>query len=339
MKTIAKILVLMAIIFGMKLSASAKDNSSKQVSGDSVVVNFGKGGRMVIVMKDPGDIEELKNIDFNKLIEEMTAYIDSAKNAEDGKVVVTTEKGEFRIYVEEVEDDDTFIVTLGNKHIYVGQKKKFEDWKEKKKHSRTRSFTDFYLGLNGYLEDGSTPSGVPYELRPFGSRYFEFAFKKETRLGGEKSKFYLNYGLGFSWYNFMLDTDFKFENVDGQIQFTQLMDDDNEVISLKKTKLVASYVNIPVMLMTKTDNFRFGLGGYVGYRLGSHTKVKYLDDNGDWQKDKDFGNFNLNNLRYGLQTEIGVKGITLFGKYDLNELFDSNSGAPKLNAFAFGIRL
>ena len=341
MKTLLKISALLLVLLGLQTITFANGNShSPIIQGDSIIVNFGEGGKMVIVLNDKEDLEELKAVDFNKIIEQMSAYIDSAKNSSDGTYTVTTEQGSFKIYTEDVdEDDDGISISIGDKGFYIGKTKNKDGWEEKQEQSRTKSFTDFYIGLNGYLEDGATPDG-PYELRPFGSRYFEVVFKRETRLGkSTDSKLFLNYGLGFSWYNFMLDGNQRFVKQNDLIAFESILKPDNTEFTLKKTKLTASYVNIPLMFMYKDKGFRFGLGGYVGYRLGSHTKVKYLNEDGDWTKDKEFGNFNLTNFRYGLQTEIGVKGLQLFGKYDLNNLFTSNSGARDLNAFAFGIRL
>ncbi len=341
MKTVAKIAILLAVIFGMNFTASA-DDFDKKAKGDSIVINFGKGGRMVLVVKDASDLEELKAIDFDRLITEMSAYIDSAKKSESGVVIVRTERGEFKIYTEDMEeeDDDIMIVEIDN-GIYIGKASGREGWEEKRKQRRTQSLTDIYIGLNGYLEDGETPSGVDYELRPLGSRYFEIDFKYETKLGKKKTGdgLYINYGLGFSWYNFMLEGNKRFQEVNDKIIFEEVIGRNGDNFQLDKTKLTASYVTIPLMMMFKKDKFRFGFGGYAAYRLGSHTKVKFKDEDNDWTKDKDYGNFNLTNFRYGLQTEIGVKGLTLFGKYDLNSLFTNNSGMPELNAFAFGIRL
>ena len=49
-------------------------------------------------------------------------------------------------------------------------------------------------------------------------------------------------------------------------------------------------------------------------------------------------NFYLNNLRYGLRLQLGLRGTDIFFNYDMNDLFIENKG-PKLNAFSFGITL
>ncbi len=82
------------------------------------------------------------------------------------------------------------------------------------------------------------------------------------------------------------------------------------------------------------SGFRFGVGMYAGYRLGSHSKVKY--DDGNTEKKKDHDSFYLNDFRYGVRVQTGFQGTDLFFNYDLNELFKEDRG-PALNAISFGI--
>ncbi|MGB0522172.1 MAG: porin family protein [Flammeovirgaceae bacterium] len=334
MKSLLRILALTLVLIGVNFMAQATDSYNYEAKGDSIIVNFGNGGRMVIYLKDKDDLEELKAIDLNKVVQEMTVYIDSAKKSESGIIVINNDMGEFKIIVEEEdEDDDDVHITIGGRKGIVITKNG-EKVLLKRDNPKTRTYTDLYLGLNSYLEDGQIPDGTLYDLRPLGARYAELAFRRETRIGGENSPIHINYALAFSWYNFMFDGNNQINKVGNQVEFVE-----NTVNNLDKTKLSASYISLPVMLKFKQDKFRFSAGGYIAYRLGSHTKLKYVNSEGDTVKDKDFGNFNLTSFRYGLQTEIGVWGLTIFGKYDLNRLFTSNSGAPELNAFAFGIKL
>jgi hypothetical protein len=46
----------------------------------------------------------------------------------------------------------------------------------------------------------------------------------------------------------------------------------------------------------------------------------------------------VNNVRYGLRSEIGVGSVTMFFNYDLNDLFEPGKG-PELQAMSFGIIL
>ena len=87
----------------------------------------------------------------------------------------------------------------------------------------------------------------------------------------------------------------------------------------------------------KKEKFKIGVGGYVGYRVGGYTKEVYAGGG----KEKDKGSLALNNFKYGLTTEVGMKyGGTLFFRYDLNDLFkDSQTNMKDMRAFSFGIRI
>ena len=175
----------------------------------------------------------------------------------------------------------------------------------------------------------------------------------KTSVGGS---FFLEWGANVSWYNFKFDNpQVRIQKVDGQLEFPLLPNE----INGKKSKLTASYINVSFVPMldfaqgrrkvkkresgsfsietSRKQGFRIGFGGYAGYRLGSHTKYKFKE-NGDSEKDKDSGNFFLNNFRYGLRMRLGLKDLDVFANYDLNGLFSDNKG-PDLNAISFGIIL
>jgi len=83
--------------------------------------------------------------------------------------------------------------------------------------------------------------------------------------------------------------------------------------------------------------FRLGAGGFVGYRLGSHTKLKYLAD-GNSDKEKEEGRYNLENFLYGAQGTIGYGSLEFFAKYNMNDLFKNNAG-PQAQVLSFGVRI
>ncbi|HEY4655144.1 MAG TPA: hypothetical protein VIH22_11560 [Cyclobacteriaceae bacterium] len=116
----------------------------------------------------------------------------------------------------------------------------------------------------------------------------------------------------------------------------------------KKSKLTVCYINaslIPLLDFSNSSkhsrfwdgshSFRIGLGPYVGYRIGSYTKLKYKE-NGETEKDKNHDSFYLENIRYGMRLQMGYRSTELFFNYDMNELFTTGKG-PSLNAFSFGV--
>ena len=78
--------------------------------------------------------------------------------------------------------------------------------------------------------------------------------------------------------------------------------------------------------------FHLGIGGFVGYRLDSYSKIK-LQNN---ERERDHASFYLNNLRYGLVGHLGIVKTNLFVKYDLNPVFQADKG-PNVRTLSFGI--
>lgn len=217
---------------------------------------------------------------------------------------------------------------------------------------KVRHNLNFDFGMNNYLENGKFPdaSGANYSVRPWGSWYVGINSNHKFHVGGPV---FIEWGKGVSWYNF------KFENNRIRVESDEnrlLFQEDPDHTDAIKSKLTASYINISLVPtldfsrglrrvksyslegfnFTKYDKrgFRIGVGPYVGYRLGSHTKFVYRDNGRE--KEKDRGGFYLNNWRYGIRGQMGYKAIDFFFNYDMSELFTGTEN-PSLNAFSFGL--
>jgi len=283
----------------------------------------------------------------------------------DTTIVVENRQG---ISYEEEEND--FKINLWNYKITAKVKdwdeyeEEFESWDDGpdfQKNTRVeegpRSFSKgiLELGMNNYLENGDFPdaNGAPYAVRPWGSWYVGLGWVRSNYLS---KSFLLEWGGTFSWYNFKLEDDNIVINKGPEmVEFNPLPSEFNG----QKSKLTASYFNVSFVPMFdfsgnkrkvkslesgsvkienyKKQGFKIGLGVYGGYRLGSHSKIKFKQD-GDTDKDKEHSSFYLQNWRYGLRLRVGIKSLDVFANYDLNDLFSSGRG-PELNAFSFGIML
>jgi hypothetical protein len=196
------------------------------------------------------------------------------------------------------------------------------------------------LGLNALANRGS---GAP-ELRTLGSRYINLGLDASVRLGGRKSPAYLVFGPEFAFNNYMLEGNNKWVNQNG---ITSVVPETNGR-QYQKTKLATSTFTVPLMFQLNfrekdsntgrsRDGFTIGAGGFVGYRLGSWTKLKYFEE-GNTYKDKNHGSYNLTDWQYGLQGVIGYRSLQFFAKYNLNELFREGQG-PQAQTVSFGLRL
>jgi hypothetical protein len=201
------------------------------------------------------------------------------------------------------------------------------------------------LGVNTLVNrptPGTSVASQDYELKPLSSRYVSLNWRYDVRLGSTKSPLHLLTGPELSFNNYMLDNNQFFRN-DRTAQPSATLIRRDTVRSLEKSKLAVTSLNLPLMMELRLNNedgktnFRIGAGGFVGYRLGSHTKLKY-EQEGRAHKDKDRDNMNLEDFQYGLQGMIGVRGLDLFVKYHLSDAFKANRG-PQAQTVSFGISL
>jgi hypothetical protein len=310
---------------------------------DTVIIKVGEGSKIIVAIKDKKDLETMKSYNFQTLMNDLITKLEQKDTASAQKPSSD--------YLKEPATEETITETQ-----VIDNDENDEDWdnenwttvsKKRDKHSRrTYSSFNFDLGTNNYLSDGNFPDqdNKLYTVKPWGSWYVAANSVQRTRI---VNKFYVEWGLGVSWYNF------KFQNTatviskdDQSIIFTEDTSDAN----FKKSKLTATYINASLVPMLdfganrrkpsvfdghNSDSFRIGVGPYIGYRIDSYSKRKF-DTGGDEQKPRDHDNFYLNNVRYGMRVQLGFDDIDLFFNYDMNELFIENKG-PKLNAFSFGV--
>lgn len=350
------ICILIALLTGVSSVGFSSVRLNTIPEKDSIVILFGKKTQIVIHSQDKQELQQLRNYDFNALFSQVIAATEvsrhqsvegtdtsfvangdtvtmrggdvTVKDSATGQIISFSVRVDAETDAPVSSDDSTVVIiksrkTSGRSNSYRSNR-------------RTSSEFTIDVGLNNYLENGKFPdeSNAPYGLRPFGSRYVALSWLRQTRIGNKKSPLYVSYGLEFSANNFMFDGNEQLLKGDSAVFFEGVGE------NLDKNKLTVLYGSIPVMPMLDfkragRGNFKFGVGGYIGYRLHSYTKIKYADGG---EKDHSRGNYYLTNFRYGLMTQVGISGINLFVKYDLNPLFSEGRG-PDLNAISFGIRL
>ncbi len=356
-----------AIILWSLLSYSGIGVNAESIKGtpaDTIEISFGDKGKIIIEVESAKDLELLKEYDINEMLDDIGNEADSAD-----VIIIEDERGEKYLKTEEEEDsefedledefddrweekkggddasvgidsnDDHVIVSHGNEKTHMGAGTSFV------------SFLDW--GMNNYIEDGKFPDAddAQYTVCPWGSWYVEMKGGVQTHITG---KFALDYGGGFSWYNF------KYQDPDTRMikgEDGVIFDTWDPELKASKSKLTVSHINVhfvPVFdfgyrkrIKTYEDGttitrvrygrngFRIGLGGYAGYRIGSHAKLVSNKD-GKKSKSRENNNFYLNNFRYGIRMIVGYGEVDFFINYDLNELYAENRG-PQLNAFSFGI--
>lgn len=329
---------------------------------DSVVIKVGEESKVIFAIHKK-DLATLKYYDFQALMDDMIKKLEnqdatdlntpsSAYLKEDDNTIAEAQDSESTYEWPEDEDDqdrydyrdDSEWVTYeSNDRVY---RNSVREQRIRPRSRRTYHSLGFDVGTNNLLNDGKFPDSNNdlYTVKPFGSWYVGINSIQRTRVAG---KFFLEWGVGVSWYNF------KFQN-----DKTLLTKDDTGVIfsadtrdlDFKKSKLTATYVNASIVPMIDfggngrkpmlfdsyhTNSFRFGVGPYIGYRIDSYTK-QVFNENNDKKRERNHDNFFLNNIRYGTRLQLGFEDVDFFFNYDMNELFSEGKG-PAVNAFSFGI--
>ncbi|WP_111672064.1 hypothetical protein [Algoriphagus litoralis] len=202
----------------------------------------------------------------------------------------------------------------------------YTNYESHKSSNFSYNFLESEIGINIWPSDEGAPA-----VKPWGSWYVAL---NSTGTWKASKNFHFKSSLGVSWYNF------KFENRDiiavktpDGLEFQEF----DQGIGTK-SKISASFVNLTLMptLRTNDGNLRFGAGAYAGLRVGGRGKFVYDDAEGNQRKQFEKSNMYVENLRYGLRSEVGVGDVTFFFNYDLNDLFQPGKG-PEFQAMSFGV--
>ncbi len=135
----------------------------------------------------------------------------------------------------------------------------------------------------------------------------------------------LSIGLGLSVENYVFSNDLTIKYADGMMR-PEPID-----ASYKKSKLVATYLHVPVLL---DWNIRRGLflsaGLNFDLNIGGHTKIKF-------PKEK-YRNCHLNPFNMGATVRLGFQRLYVYGNYSFMEMFKQDQG-PKAHRMAVGLGL
>ena len=201
------------------------------------------------------------------------------------------------------------------------------------------------IGLN-YLDD----EPLTIDQSGWTSKSIGFYYSKRKLFS---NKFALNYGLGLGIEKLSLgDSTTLFSQYFNGSDFEAVSiqplpnddPDDDPFFSYSKNRLAITYLEVPV-------DFRFypkgteageglfvGVGGIAGIRLNSKVKHKY-DYEGETVINKTSGEFNLNSFRYGVQVRVGFRGVHLFYKQYMSDLFKGELGQANPRMTTIGINI
>ncbi|EON75359.1 hypothetical protein ADIS_4063 [Lunatimonas lonarensis] len=309
---------------------------------DSIIVEFGKSGKLVFAIDNPRDFERLKQMDVNQIIRELELNIPDMEG-EQTVVEIKYRDGKKEI-VRVYEDGTETEVSVGRYKLIVDESGakttvKLESEPKTKKDPDFRTYFSMDLGINTYFEDGSIPSPAePYSVKGWGSWNVNLNWMASQKISQGA---YWDFGLGVHWYNFKFNnTGYQPRTTDMGVDFLPRPD-----VNGFKSKISASYLTAMTLFKYDfgkryekgRDGIRVGIGPYAGYRLGGRSKFVYRELEGSGRrKIKEGAGGYLNNFRVGLRGEFGFRSVTFFSTYDFNSLFHPDLG-PSVSPMSFGI--
>jgi len=322
---------------------------------DSVIINVGEKSKVIFAIGDKADLQTLKQYNLQAVVDDLIKKLEQQDSTKLEKPAETYVKTEEPTVTRETRESEWRNDNYDNNNNNNNDNN--NDWDRSWEESRTRRTRhyrrtyhsiNFDIGTNNFITPNQqfpNSNNELYSVRPWGSWYVGINSIERTRLS---RRFFLEWGGGISWYTFKFqDASTRLERNDYGVTFVT---DDTPNRSHIKSKLGITFINaslVPVLDFGDHSRkpriwnsyhsaFRIGLGPYVGYRISSLTKAVYKENGHSREKDKDHGNFYLNNLRYGARLQVGIRSTDFFFNYDMNDVFASGKG-PNLNAFSFGV--
>lgn len=323
-----------------RLSAELSGNSTLSYLENDALKRIGKAGEYVftfsgmeniksIDIQSLGDAEDADNADIPMIIDIPELPDNTVDIDIDGRRVIIT--------------DDTVKVAFGDREIDInnegGVKVKHSDKKKERKFNG--HWAGIELGVNGYLnrDFGIDPGEEFLDLKYQKSMNVNINFF-EQNINLIHNHFGLVTGLGFSWNNYRFRDDVVLTMEDNELNWKG--NDPYPGADYKKSKLTATYLNVPLMLeyqtnsKSKTNSFHLSAGAIGGLRIGTHTKNVYQLDG--YQKVKERDDFYLNPFKVDGVVKIGWGIVNLYATMSLNPLFKTNK-APELYPFSVGLCL
>jgi hypothetical protein len=270
----------------------------------------------------------------------------------------------------EVIDGDTTKVSVGRHTIVVDDNGNVK-YHRNKKLKFNGHWGGVEIGINGYFTpDFNTNWGKEYD-------YLNLRYEKsiavnlniyEQNIALNKAKnLGLVTGIGMAWNNWRFSQTTYLSPDSSNIKGYYMVNTDGSNLSVRKTKLTAMYITVPIMFEVQTKNpnrykrFHFGIGALVSARVRTHTKIYFNEANKAYQmKDpgtdeiyaleyrtpntthrniiKEYNSFQLQPFRFDGMVRIGFGIINLWGHFGLNQFFKKDRG-PELYTWAAGITL
>ncbi|NOY49475.1 MAG: DUF2807 domain-containing protein [Chlorobi bacterium] len=335
---------------------NAKSSLTYTVSGSSTV-RYAQKPKTVIIQN-------------NSKTEKVVVFNDTLKTSEFNMYSDTTKIKVGSLNVEVI-DSDTTKVTVGSHTLIVTDNGDVK-WERNKAPKFNGHWGGVELGINGYVTSGFNTNWAPeYD-------YLNLKYEKSTAVNlnlyeqnialNKGKNIGLITGLGLSWNNYRFSKSTYLSSDSSSLYGFYMIGNDGAPISVRKTKLTAMYLTVPLIfeMQTKqtkrTSRFYFGVGILASLRLSTHTKIYFNEPNKSyrlWDLKKgqivDFvkyttpnsnsrnivknhNSFYLQPFKFDATVRFGYGIINLFATYQLNTMFQKGRG-PELYPWTAGITI
>lgn len=205
-----------------------------------------------------------------------------------------------------------------------------------------KHWAGFSMGINGYMNSlGSITLPAQHNYMDLNyARSFNFQFNMiERQLNLFKNNVKIVTGFGFDYHSYDLAKKTTL-NPDSSYTFGTI--DSTNTLSYKKNRLRNTYIQVPLLLEFNTSNdpektFHIAFGVIGQFLISSRTKQVLENERFEYTKVRKDG-YNMNPFSAKAHVNLGYRGWTFFGEYNLTPLFQSGKG-PELYPFTAGIRL
>lgn len=229
------------------------------------------------------------------------------------------------------------------------------DWGTRRKKNRGEPITTtqfvFAIGLNNLISGNDPGTLEGNGIKISNSRFYEWGWTWKTRLTPNSPFLNLKYGFSFTYNNLRPDNNQYYikdgnKTVLAQHPF-QLTNEpyfrmNNFVLPVhiefdfsKSRKYTSEDKKEERTVVRTQKSVRLGVGGYAGINYRTKQILEYKND-GHRTDLTTRGDFNTNDIIYGLSAYFGYRDFSLYSKYDLNTIFTNNT--LKQHNISFGAR-
>lgn len=178
------------------------------------------------------------------------------------------------------------------------------------------------------------------------SRFFEFGFALKTPLA-RRNGIRIKYGLSFQT-NILAPNNNRYFAERNDL--TQLRVAEEEI---RRSRFIVNNMVVPIhfeigptKLRQRTDSgyystkgqLKIGFGGYMGFNIHAKQTLRTYERYRDlvYLRRQYIDGYDVNRYIYGLSAYVGVGGFSIYGKYDLNTIF--NNGLEDERFVSVGLR-